>query len=590
MAKWKRKPSQDTELNEIESSYQQYIKGKQGNSSPAKLITFAFIISALAVILIICAGLFYYNGWLQDTKINNVSIGGISLKGLTTEEAISLLDTHKDNLLPKKDIIIRIQEDTLVLTNEQTKAQMDIAAIANAAYLHGRNNTDGDIPLALDPQDFVKLDASSIRPILKAFVQPFNGVPVETSVTVQGDRPDLTNPPVDGEPNQVLTITMGSPKYLCDPDGLFKSVLNAHKSRLYEISGETRLVEPAVVYASSIFSQYCVSPKNAFLDPETFIITEGVYGYGFDMNTVKNFLETAQWGDSRTFALERIKPSITSDDINADLFGDVLASYTAYASSQKGRDDNLKLACQAINGLILYPGDTFSYNEALGERTPEKGYKEANTYYGGEIVQSFGGGICQVSSSLYWCAMHADLEITDRTNHGRMVTYMPNGMDATVSWGEVDFCFRNNSNYPVMIEASAKKGNVTVRILGTDYKDYYVKIITKTKKVTEFKEIQKEFPIDNEFGYVNGQVVSSGRTGYVFETYRCKYDKATGKEIKDARVLEAVSTHKKADAIIAFVPVPEPTEPETTEPETTEPETTIPEVTEADSTDGQNEI
>ncbi len=586
MGKWKKKISEDTAINDVESSYQEYVKGKyKQNPKSSKIISIAFIISAVAIILIVCAALLYYDGWLQSTKINNVSIGGISLNGLTTEEASTLLQSHKDTLLPQKDIIVRIVDNTLVLTNNDTKAQLDISAIANTAYLHGRNGTDGDTLLELDPQDFVKLDASSIRPLLKAFVQPFDGVPVETSVTVSGERPDLTKPPVTGEPSQIITITMGSPKYLCNPEGLFQSIQNAHKKRTYEIIGETILIEPAKEYAYSIFAKYCVNPVNATLDPETFIITEGVYGYGFDKKVVQDFLDTAQWGESITLTLERIKPSITSDDINADLFSDTLASYTAYASSQVGRDDNLKLACKAINGLILYPGDTFSYNQALGPRTPEKGYKEANAYYGGEIIKSYGGGICQVSSSLYWCAMHADLEITDRTNHGRRVTYMPNGMDATVSWGEVDFCFRNNSDYPIMIEASAKKGNVTVRILGTDYKDYYVKIISKTKKVMEFQEVTKEFPIDNEFGYVNGQVISPGRTGYIFETYRCKYDKTTNKEITSERVLEAVSTHKKADTIIASVPTPEPTEPETTEPETTEPETTIPDVTEPDASE-----
>lgn len=580
MAKWKRKSSDDKELHEIESSYQQYIKGKYKDKSQSKkLATWAFIVSGLAIIMIACSILFYYNNWLRNTQINNVVIGGISLQGLTTEEATDLLNKHKESLLPKDDIIIRIVDRTLVLTYKDTKAQVNTAAIANAAYLHGRNNADGDTLLELDPQDFVIIDASSVRALLKAFVQPYNGIPVETSITLSGDRPDLTKGPIAGEQNQILTIKLGTPTYLCDPEGLFRTVLKAHKDRTYEFVGETLLNEPAKVTAKSIFAQYCVSPINATLDPETFIITEGVYGYGFDIDAVQAMLDAAQWGEELPpITLSKIKPQITSDSLNADLFKDVLASYTTYASSQNGRDDNLKLACKAINGLILYPGDTFSYNKALGERTAEKGYKEANTFFGGEIVRSIGGGICQVSSTLYWCAMHADLQITQRTNHGRMVSYMPRGMDATVSWGYVDFCFRNNSNYPIRIEATAKKGNVTVKLLGTDYKDYYVKIISTTKSVTEFTEVQQEFPVDNEFGYVNGQIVSSGRTGYVFETYRCKYDKSTGKEI--GRSLEAVSTHKKADTIIALVPTPEPSEPETSEPDHTGSETESSAVTE----------
>ena len=574
MAKWKRKSDKEAEINEVESSYQQYVKGKyKGGKSKGKIIILSSVISALAVVLIVFAALFYYNNWLKNTRIRNVAIGNLSLKGMTIEEATALLDEHKDELLPKNDIIVKILSDTLVITNSDVDAKLDINAIANAAYVHGRNGTDGDALLVLDPQDFVKLEAGKIRALLKDFVQPYNGIPIETSITISGERPNLTTAPSANDTTQILTITMGSPTYLCNPEGLFQSIQNAHKNRSYEIEGEVLLIEPTKVTAQSIFKQYCVSPINATMNPDTFVITEGVYGYGFDIEAVQEMLDAAQAGQELPpIPLSKIKPSVTSDTLNAALFADVLATYTAKASSQAGRDDNLKLACKAINGIILYPGDTFSYNKALGPRTAAKGYKEANTYYGGEIIKSIGGGICQVSSSLYWCAMHADLQITARTNHGRMVSYMPHGMDATVSWGEVDFCFRNNSSYPVRIEASANRGNVTVRILGTDYKDYYVKIISKTTKVTEYNEVYKEFPIDNEFGYVNDQVVSKGRTGYVFETYRCKYDKATGKEITSARVLEAVSTHKKADTIIASVPTPVPPTPDVNEPDNETPD------------------
>ena len=568
MAKNKKNKSQRDELQEIENAYQQYIKGKyKGNKESKKIGTIVFIACAVAVVLVACSVLFYYTYWLNNTQINNVSIGGISLKGLNVKEATELLNQHKDELLPTNDIVVKIKDEVFTLTVETSNAQLDTGAIADAAYLHGRDGVDGEALLELDPQDFVAVDSASIRAWLKERIQDYNGIPVETAIEITGERPDLTKKPAKNESNQVLTITIGTPKYYCAPEPLFQSILSAYANRTYEIVADVILIEPAVITAEGLAanSDYYVKPVDATIDMETFVITECIYGYGFDIPSLQTQLDAAQWGDTITVKLSRINPKVTSDTINAELYKDVLATYTSKASSQTNRNTNLALACKAINGIILYPGQTFSYNATLGKRTAAKGYKEANAYFGGEIVQSLGGGICQVSSTLYWCAMHADLKIVERINHGRPVSYVPKGMDATVSWGGPDFKFQNNSDYPIKIVATSNKGNVTVKLLGTDYKDYYVKIKSVTVKTTTYSTVTEEYPIDNEFGYVDGQVVSAGRNGYVYETYRYKYDKATGQEIAGSRVLEAVSTHKKADEIIASVPTPvvPPAEPET---------------------------
>lgn len=561
MAKDKSKKFRKDELAEVESSYQQFVKGKyKGNKESKNFAVVAFIISAVAVILIACSALFYYNYWLRNTQINQVSIGGISLKGLNVEEATELLNQHKDTLLPKHDIVVKILDKTFVLTIEESKAKLDTGAIANAAYVHGRDGTDGDVLLELDPQDFMAVDSASVRAWLKSNIQDYNGIPEETTIEVTGERPDLTKKPVKNESNQTLTIKLGTPKHYCSPEPLFQSILNAYKNRTYEIVADVILVEPAAITAEGLSrnSEYYVKPVDATLNPETFVITECIYGYGFDIKALQDKLDAAQWGDVITVTLSRITPKVTSDTINAELYKDVLATYTTKASSQTNRNINLSLACKAINGMILYPGQTFSYNQALGKRTAAKGYKEANTYYNGEVVESLGGGICQVSSTLYWCAMHADMKIVERRNHSLPVSYIPKGMDATVSWGGPDFKFTNDSKYPIKIVASSNKGNVTIKIMGTDYKDYYVKIVSKTVKTTAYSKVTQEFPIDNEFGYVDGQVVTKGRTGYVYETYRYKYDKTTNKEIAGSRVLEAVTTLKKADEVIASVPTPPP--------------------------------
>ena len=133
-------------------------------------------------------------------------------------------------------------------------------------------------------------------------------------------------------------------------------------------------------------------------------------------------------------------------------FNDVLGEFkTEYNSGNTNRSTNIKLAASKINGCIINPGEVFSYNETVGERTIEEGYKDALVYVGGEVANGVGGGICQVSTTLYNACLFANLEIVERTNHSFTPHYVAAGRDATVSWGGPDFKFRNNRNYPVMI-------------------------------------------------------------------------------------------------------------------------------------------
>ena len=146
-----------------------------------------------------------------------------------------------------------------------------------------------------------------------------------------------------------------------------------------------------------------------------------------------------------------------------------IASCTTYYSVSAGnanRNYNMELASEAINGLILKPGDEFSYNDViLSHRTPERDYKPAGVISGGKIVNAIGGGICQVSSTLYNAALYSGMTITERRNHSLKVGYLPAGMDATASWGTIDFCFRNDLEVPVKIDSYVKDGVMKIRFL-----------------------------------------------------------------------------------------------------------------------------
>ena len=148
---------------------------------------------------------------------------------------------------------------------------------------------------------------------------------------------------------------------------------------------------------------------------------------------------------------------------------EVLGRYkTSFNPGEKNRTINLKLAAAAINGQVIQPGKTFSFNKTVGPRTRERGYLEATIFVGGKKEQGLGGGICQVSSTLYNAVLKSKLKVVERHTHSLPVTYVPTGKDATVSYGYLDFRFQNNQKYPIKIQAVVNKNTLDIAFISVD--------------------------------------------------------------------------------------------------------------------------
>lgn len=148
-----------------------------------------------------------------------------------------------------------------------------------------------------------------------------------------------------------------------------------------------------------------------------------------------------------------------------------IASYTTKytGADTNNRNYNMHLASDSINGIILEPGESFSYNDVILKNSHNgRDYKEAGIYSNGKAATGIGGGICQISSTLYQAALYSGMTITQRKNHSLPVAYMPNGRDATASWGSIDFKFRNDLNVPVKIDSVMKNGKLKIRFLATE--------------------------------------------------------------------------------------------------------------------------
>ena len=200
-----------------------------------------------------------------------------------------------------------------------------------------------------------------------------------------------------------------------------------------------------------------------------------------------------------------------------------ISSFTTETTSNSNRNTNIQLSAQAINGKTVLPGETFSFNEATGQRTASKGYKEATAIAGGQNVPEIGGGVCQTSSTLFNAVARANLEIVYRSPHAWPSSYVPKGMDATVNWPNLDFKFRNNTDWPVFIIASYSNRKVTVEIYGMSLGDG-VSIDLESKVTQTIKPpsgvnyvLNEELPVGTE------KKTISARTGYVVDTYKVWY-------------------------------------------------------------------
>lgn len=228
---------------------------------------------------------------------------------------------------------------------------------------------------------------------------------------------------------------------------------------------ETIQKSPDEINIDKIYSEVHKEPKDASFEPETHTITSAENGIDFNVENAKKILETSD--NECTIPLTVLKPNVTNNMIGSEAFPDLLASYsTKYVASNKNRTTNLKLAAGKIDGTVLLPGEVFSYNNVVGERTISAGYKDAAIYLNGQVVDGLGGGICQISTTLFNAVLFSNLEIVELYNHQFVPSYATAGRDATVVYGVKDFKFKNSRNYAIKINCSVANGVASFQIWG----------------------------------------------------------------------------------------------------------------------------
>ena len=560
-------------------SVQQHTTQPRAKTAPISKVVVVFTV--LAVCVCLAASVFFLSklgfsiSLPTHTIASGVKVAGVDVGGLTKSQAIDAVNTAVGDSYSSTALAVTVLDQTMEIAPSVSCVDFDTAGAIEEAFHYGVEENPAK---TVDILPYLSLNTEKIREKISDFAVFFPTAGSEGGYEILKET-------VDGTEMAFLSVTVGTDFYTFNQDDLYEIVMKAYNNHHFETVYHCEKMNTTDIDLDAVYEETCVEPIDATWDTQTHKIIESAVGYRFDLEAAKQALAAANPGDVLKIPFEEVQPEVTTEDLDGALFSDVLGTYTAHQNSSSGRATNLRLACEALDGLILYPGDQISYNETLGERTPEKGYQKAAAYSGSETVQSYGGGICQPSSALYYCALMADLEIVQRHCHTFVSSYVPFGMDATVDWSGPDLKLRNNTNYPIRIDAKADGGTVTITLVGTDEKDYYVKMEYEILSTSSPQTVEEEVSADS--GHKDGEVKTTAYTGYTVQTYKLKYDKDTDELI--SREKEAKSVYSKRDKVVykvkaaATEPTTEPTTAPTTEPTTaptTEPPVTEPKPTE----------
>lgn len=489
-------------------------KMEDKESKKKKCIISAIAISALIIIALFISTIFSIANINNEKIISGISINGIEMSGLSKDEAKAKLDLMF-NEKKEKEINIKYNEYESSLNPTLLETIYDTEKAVNEAYLKGRNSNifvnNYEILFALIWKRDISVDMTLNENVAKQTIEDIGvnipGVIIESSYSIEDDE---------------LIITKGKEGIYIDIENL----LNKVKANLNDLNASEDYIEipvinkePEKIDIQKIHDEVYKEAQDAYYTKDPFTIYPEVEGIDFDIDAAKKIIEEDR--EEYVIKLTITKPKITIDKIGTEAFPNQLATFTTrFDASDTNRTTNLALACQKINGKVILAGETFSYNKTLGPRTAAAGYKNAKIYEAGAVVDGLGGGICQISSTLYNSALMANLEIVERRNHQFVTSYVPAGRDATVVYGMTDFKFKNTREYPIRITASAKNGIATVSIYGIKEKNEYTfSFSTKTVASIPFSTKYIE---DSSLSTGTEKVKQKGANGLKTETYITK--------------------------------------------------------------------
>ena len=490
------------------------------NNSPVskKQINKLAIIIPVGIVLLLTFAVIGYSMSLPKDKIaNNIYVNTVHVGGMTEEAAKSaisqLIPEDAELFITSSGRNITIQGKDFGLSVDTEKTIENAISVCNSknpfsnAYyaikLLFTEHVIGVVP---------KFNKEYLDQILFDFGTTINGVSTEPEFIFNENSITLVpgtagqNPDTSTARNQILQALS-----LC---------------QFNNIDVTLDYAEPLKLNVDKIYDEFSQPAQDA-----TYTITDDgeikINSHKVYVEVEKNILEEAinkvNAGNEVTVSAKVTLPLKTTEMLEENLFTSTLGTYSSsFSTSSANRAHNVQKAATSINGKILMPGEEFSYNEAIGNPSAANGYKMASVFQNGKTAEGVGGGVCQVSSTLYNAVLYADLEVTERKNHSLTVGYVPNGQDATVSYGVLDFKFKNNTDYPVKIVTSSENRKLIVSIIGGAYNPS--RTVTISNTVVSTISPQENITINTDLPAGTKIVTSTGKNGYVVDTYKTVYE------------------------------------------------------------------
>lgn len=495
------------------------------------LVVVSVLLAAIAVGLILWAD----SVTASDTNLPGIYVGSTNVGGLTEKETLELLKGQQWDKSVSGTMTVQLPaEQSFRIDYIRSGAVLTAESAAAAAYRYGHGSNKFDnlktyISSLMTPVDITEGDKSLNRDYIMALVtralERFDKHIGDGSYTVD-------------EAASEMVYIKGAGQIKLDAEDVYAKAVEGLKALESSVSYALPAQDVTAPDFNALHTELMREPHDAYYDKETGEIVPDVKGFAFDVSEAESLWNAAGLLEEVRIPVKIDMPEMTAEQLVASLFRDKLGSQTTlYTYSSDARINNIKLCAAKLNGLVLNPGEEFSFNGTIGQRTTEAGFKAAAAYNDGQVVQEVGGGICQVSSTIYCAAMLAQMTTVERTCHMFVVTYLPYGLDATVSWPGPDYKFRNDRDYPVKIVAYCNDADksITIEIWGTDVDGSYVELTSG-------------------YGYRYDSTYPDVVIGYSAVSYRNIYDK-DGNLID--RVFEASSSYDLHEDEIKW---PEPSE------------------------------
>ena len=467
----------DDEDDEWESYGKPFDPKKAARRERRRKVRVAFL-AFLAIVIMAAAAVTAAGAYVtyNDTVFPNLSINGVFVGGLKKDQVSGILEKAGWDIITSKPLTVKLLNvSDFEIDMCKSGAMPAKEQAAETVFEYGRagnwySNLISFLRCMFVPtdigEDSVRLSTDYINAQIDAGIDKLNSTFGKSDYVIDKE-------------NSVLKMIKGAGGFEFDKAALADRIAEALEQGVTEISYDTLVSESPMPDFEAIHAELAREPVNAyFSEDNTFTVIEEVVGCEFSVSEAQSLWSATAYATEVVIPMEMTYPEITAESLNALLYRDVLGERTTYfPNSNDNRINNLCLACAKINDYVLLPGEEFSYNDVVGERTEEAGFLPAGAYSSGEVVEEVGGGVCQVSSTLY-CAMLSGYGLTtvERSPHYFPSDYIEKGYDATVSWPKPHFKFRNDTAYPIKISANCEIENraLTVKIYGTNIEGYYI--------------------------------------------------------------------------------------------------------------------